>query len=309
MELFEIDLAHELLNGENKLYLLNQPARLKLNYKKVKWSKAKFFYFLFYKKKCFGDEFHNYNPKWKFLFNTFYVLVDSYNPSNFPNNLLKMFNKNRDIFISGNKLDLIFFQENNCNTIKISSLKNYNVKSILEIKEIRQILLALNCAGDWTALINRSDTDLLLEKFATLADNFKNYTFKVRLHPLMNHPLHEGEYSRFRAISLVKSLGFKNLKISNSDLKSDLKNSQIIISEYSNVLIESLEYDTIPITLNLTKRINFFKFFSDSGFNHFESIDDLQIFLNQLSENLKNTINSEQINRKNLSKKNNLTLV
>jgi len=56
-------------------------------------------------------------------------------------------------------------------------------------REIKNVLIIASGSGDWTALKNRSDDDMLVEASVKLAERFPNIHFTFRCHPTWIHPL------------------------------------------------------------------------------------------------------------------------
>jgi hypothetical protein len=150
--------------------------------------------------------------------------------------------------------------------------------------EIRNVLLMLNHAGDWTALINRSDTDVLIEAFVTLAQQFRKLKFTIRVHPTMIHPAHEGAGSIDRIHRYLSDLGMENLEVSRNTLEDDLKDNDLIISEYSNAFIDALKQGTLGIIANLTNRRSFMLDYERLGFMNAESRSGLTALLERLQD-------------------------
>jgi len=133
-------------------------------------------------------------------------------------------------------------------------------------RPVNRIYLMLNHAGDWMALINRSDTDLLLLAFVELAKLFPEVQFVVRPHPGTAHPDHEGTCAINRIKKLIKVTRLGNLEVSGGTLEQDLAAADLIISEYSNVLVEGWRQGIPGLIVNLTRRRNFMQDYSALGF-------------------------------------------
>ena len=131
---------------------------------------------------------------------------------------------------------------------------------------IRCIVLALNHGGDWSAPINRSDTDRLVEAFAAAARLHPGVSFRVRPHPTMAHHRHEGVDSIERIVGFVASTGTPNLLVSRRPLAEDLAEGDLFVSEYSNVLLDAFKLGKPGLIANLTGRRNFMQCYGDLGF-------------------------------------------
>ncbi len=178
----------------------------------------------------------------------------------------------RDMF------DANFFQKHQIPTIKAPQFiqkatmhteKNRAAKSVVDT-----VVLLLQHAGDWSAMINRSDTDLLLLCFMKLAAFFPTKQFIIRLHPTMQHELHEGAEAIFRVLELLESSGLQNVKVSKLSLEEDLERGDYFISEYSLTLIDAWQRQKIGMAVNLTRRRSFMTDYEQLGFLYAHSIDE-----------------------------------
>jgi hypothetical protein len=128
-------------------------------------------------------------------------------------------------------------------------------------------------------LINRSDTDVLIEQVAGLAARMPGLVFRIRLHPTMAHPHHEGCHSIERIRRCLRGLALGNLLVSESSLEEDLAGSDLYLSEYSNVLIEAWKRGRLGMAANLTSRRSFMEDFAAMGFAHADSAEALEAML------------------------------
>jgi hypothetical protein len=140
----------------------------------------------------------------------------------------------------------------------------------------------LNHAGDWTALINRSDTDILIEAFVNLAKQNRNLNFIIRCHPTMIHPLHEGINSINRIKEFIEWVNLKNLSVSTASLSEDISRGDLFISEYSQVLIDILQNGKLGIIANLTNRRSFMIDYESIGFLNVNSSANLNSLLQNI---------------------------
>jgi len=145
-----------------------------------------------------------------------------------------------------------------------------------------RVLVALNHAGDWTAVINRSDTDDLVVVAVELARRSPDVVFRVRLHPTMNHPAHEGVRSSHRMTEFVRGVNLANLHVSTQPLDEDLRWCDLCLSEYSQVLLDALRSGKLGLSLNVTKRRSFMQDYTDVGFFHAENLDDASCMLQRM---------------------------
>ena len=168
-------------------------------------------------------------------------------------------------------------------------------------RKISHILVAASGAGDWTALKNRSDDDLLVEAIVQMARRFPDISFTYRCHPAWVHPLNAGVHSIQRADEYFHTLGLKNLALSahipaadsgsafqysfsRSSLAEDLAAADFVIGEHSISMIDAA-FQGIPFcSVNLTKRRNFFAGITDLGFPLCTSCDDLASLIEHISD-------------------------
>jgi hypothetical protein len=135
-------------------------------------------------------------------------------------------------------------------------------------------------------LINRSDTDLLIEGFARLAGRHKEMEFIVRMHPTMATVDHEGVNSKRRIRAFVASLGYANLMISERTLAEDLARCDLCVSEYSQVLIDAWKHGKLGIAVNPTTRRSFMSDYQGLGFPHVAGLDSLRTWFEGLGAKL-----------------------
>lgn len=224
---------------------------------------------------------HEYNSKLFKNFETVYIFTDGFFPSNYPESYINMFNT-KDVFVPDNFINQKWFTIFNKLTHSVFDFQQDKFLTKVETKKIKSILLAPNHAGDWSSLINRSDTDLLIEAFVNLAKKFQNIEFTIRPHPGMIHPVHEGPKSIDRIVNFVNYLNLPNLKMSKDSLDKDLNSHDIIVSEYSNVLIQGFQLGKLGLILNLTNRRNFMRDFSELGFLTLESMNAFNDFMEEV---------------------------
>lgn len=200
------------------------------------------------------------------------IFVDGYHPSNYPRSYIDSYGKN-DVFVVRTMIDERWFSAYGRKTMKPPPFVESELFSSCIKNSFNRVLIALNHAGDWTALINRSDTDELVLAAAEMARNLPEVTFRIRTHPTMNHPAHEGLHSASRIDRFVRSVGLTNLHISTYSLAEDLEWADICLSEYSQVLLDALRNGKLGIAINLTKRRSFMQDYADLGFFHAQNLD------------------------------------
>lgn len=133
-------------------------------------------------------------------------------------------------------------------------------------KDVEVIILSLNCAGDWSAMVNRSDTDLLIAAFVELAHQYPTKTFIIRPHPTLPHKEHEGVNAIERIQAFIDFTELDNLSLSKTTLEVDWERGDLFISEYSLSVIDAIKYGKLGLFVNLTNRRSFFQDYADLGF-------------------------------------------
>ena len=144
-------------------------------------------------------------------------------------------------------------------------------------------MLVLNHAGDWTALVNRSDTDILVEAFANLARARPDKEFIIRAHPTMAQAAHEGVNSIERLADFVTK-ATANLSLSRAALSDDLTRGDLYLSEYSQVLLDVWAAGKLGAAVNLTGRRSFMADYEQLGFAEFTSDHDLRALMERIDE-------------------------
>ncbi|MBF0234922.1 MAG: hypothetical protein HQK65_18090 [Desulfamplus sp.] len=201
------------------------------------------------------------------------VFVDGYLPSNYSRSYVDCYGSN-DIFVVRTMFDDRWLTAHGKKTMKPPDFIEQEVFAPCMITSANHVLIALNHAGDWSALINRSDTDELVIAASEMARKLPKIEFRIRIHPTMNQPEHEGLYSSIRIEQFVRSVNIPNLDISTHSLPDDLEWADIFLSEYSQVLLDSLRNGKFGIAVNLTKRRSFMQDYADLGFFYANSIND-----------------------------------
>lgn len=150
-------------------------------------------------------------------------------------------------------------------------------------KEVKNVLVVASGSGDWTALKNRSDDDIMVNAFAQMARRFPDIRFTYRCHPTWVHPLNVGVNAINRVHEYFKWLNLPNLTLSSnmplssengtfqfsfsrSSLDEDLKKADVVFGEHSISMIDAA-FKKIPFcSVNLTNRRNFFIGINELGF-------------------------------------------
>lgn len=166
--------------------------------------------------------------------------------------------------------------------------------------EVKEVLIVASGSGDWTALKNRSDDDIMVDAFVQMARRFPDIHFTYRCHPTWVHPLNVGVNAINRVNDYFKWLGLKNLTLSSnmpianagntfqysfsrSSLVDDLKKADLVFGEHSISMIDAA-FKGIPFaSVNLTKRRNFFVGINELGFPSCTSHDQIGELINSIT--------------------------
>ncbi len=158
-------------------------------------------------------------------------------------------------------------------------------------KEVKNVLVVASGSGDWTALKNRSDDDMLVDAFVKIAKRYPDINFVYRCHPTWVHPLNVGVNAINRVAEYFASQNLPNLVLSasmpstnlenfqlsfsRSSLDEDLKNADLVFGEHSISMIDAAFKELPFCSVNLTKRRNFYCGITDMGFLYCDSIDGI----------------------------------
>jgi hypothetical protein len=200
-----------------------------------------------------------------------YVFVDGLHPPNYPKSYGLIYR--RVNIVRRSRLDESWFLKNGAYVHSfpdfISEIDFNTVSSRLsqkiESNSPLRVVLMLNHAGDWSALIDRSDTDQCVYEFCKSAATMSSVNYIVRPHPTMTHPQHEGVRSLDRLKAYIDSLNLPNLSFSTRTLDEDIARTDICVSEYSDVLVKCVFLGIACICLNPTGRRSFLEFLSHTG--------------------------------------------
>lgn len=204
--------------------------------------------------------YHMFDFRMKFIFKDLFIVSDGFFPPNYP-----VFDESA---LSGSKIiarysfDEIFFNRVKCDVIKEHSLF-YTYKELPLIKslgnKVKTIGCAMNHAGDWSMLIDRSDTDRMVSLFIELAKAFYDLKFIIRFHPTMPFHMHDGINSLKRYMKFIELSGLKNLSVHFDELGDFILKTDLIISEYSDIIIEQAHLGKLVLAVNPTNRRSFVK--------------------------------------------------
>ncbi|MAY01602.1 MAG: hypothetical protein CMQ38_01330 [Gammaproteobacteria bacterium] len=207
-----------------------------------------------------------------------YVFIDGYHPSNYPFSYLGSF-RGDITFLAANEFQGKWFTKYG---FKVEIRDSMLIQPIFReinnpIREVqkKRVLLLLNHAGDWAAIINRSDTERLIIAFCELAELIPDLEFVVRPHPTSIHFRHEGSKTIQRLRDYIEWLGIRNLKLSNSSLDEDIEAASLAISEYSLTLIDCYQKGKPALIANLTGRRSLMEDYQTFGFYQVETKQEM----------------------------------
>jgi hypothetical protein len=236
-----------------------------------------------------GTSIHEYRYEFIKNFESEKILlfIDGFHPANYPRSYIDSYAGVN--FVIRDVFGADWFVNNKKSVIKPRGyhlLELMNEKAGEKPPAVKTIVLVLNHAGDWTALINRSDTDILIEKFCMAAREFGGNNFIVRLHPTMAHRSHEGVNSMKRVAEYIKWLNLSNLSLSELTLEQDIKRGDLFVSEYSQVLLDSLIEGKLSVMANFTGRRSFFADFEKIGFTGVSTYEEFVNVIKDINANI-----------------------
>lgn len=217
-------------------------------------------------------------------------IQDGYLPSNYTSAYL-CYKPSNVSYYSWDKIGSKIFEHFDLPVSILPFRKTVSIDKLSFDGNVRTILVATSGPGDWTAIKNRSDEDLMAEAFVEIARRHPNINIIYRCHPTWIHPEHNGVHSIERLRQYFKSTGLNNISISTnipenaldnysasfprSSLEDDLKKADIVFGEHSVSMIDAAMFGIPFSSINLTNRRNLFSDISEFGFPHCESIDDI----------------------------------
>jgi hypothetical protein len=217
------------------------------------------------------------------------IFIDGYLPPNYPRSYVDDYIG--CTFVAQDMFNAEWLSKNG---IKVKPTYDFIQKPYFkhcESKKVKKIYLMLNHAGDWSSIISRSDTDVLIIAFLKLASSFPTIEFVIRPHPTMAMHPHEGVQSLERIGRYVNWCNLKNISVSKYDLEHDIADADIIISEYSNTMITGYKHGKLGIITNLTKRRNLMSCYSMLGFITANNKNDFFSIINGCINNIHGYIN------------------
>ncbi|MEM9693217.1 MAG: methyltransferase domain-containing protein [Myxococcota bacterium] len=229
---------------------------------------------------------HGYDPRLTQWGRPLYVFVDGYHPPNYPRTYLDGYAPGCR-FVAREPISPAWFRGHG-RACAVGSPLLEPVRFLppkVTWTANPTVLVALNHAGDWSALIHRSDTDRLVMASVALARAVPDANVVIRPHPTMIHPDHEGSQSRERIEAYVIAQGLPNLTVSDLSLEEDFARGDIVISEYSQVLIDAVAQGRLGLCVNLTGRRSFLEAYEDLGLPHVRDIETMVAQVNKMLEN------------------------
>lgn len=233
------------------------------------------------------------STKWHFPNLTNYkvgIIQDGYLPPNYSSFYLKFINPNEHYYA----WDTLGMQVFRNQSIAVQMLPFRKKLYIPEpaFRRVKSVLCVASGAGDWTAMKNRSDEDMMIITFAKIAKRHPEIKFVYRCHPTWIHPTHQGVNSINRVAEYFAWLGLPNLVLSGNipttnldnfqlsfsrnSLDEDLKEADIVFGEHSVSMIDAA-FKEIPFaSVNMTGRRDFFCGMTALGFPHCESLDEIE---------------------------------
>lgn len=166
------------------------------------------------------------------------------------------------------------------------------------VEKVRKVVIVASGAGDWTAMKNRSDEDMMVEAFIEVARKFPNILFIYRCHPTWVHPAHQGVNSINRVEEYLSRAGVSNIVLSSnipqntlenfalthsrSSLAEDIRDADIVFGDHSVSMIDAAMEKTVFSSINVMKRQNLFASMTELGFPHCESVDEIVEFISRV---------------------------
>jgi len=193
------------------------------------------------------------------------ICIDGFHPPNYPRSYIDAYPRSANI-VTNDPVSAQWFQTHGFKVCSSARLTIPTMNYPEEINDLNTVVFALNHAGDWSALINRGDTDRLVVSAYKLAKACPEQTIIIRPHPTMAHCAHEGAGSLDRLKEFVRRTDCSNLFLSQEPLEYDFARGDLFISEYSQVLIDAWRTGKPGIIANLTGRVSFMEAFTGMGF-------------------------------------------
>ena len=225
-------------------------------------------------------------------------IQDGYLPPNYTSKYLCYSGKFTE-FYAWDEIGCHIFQYHHLNHAIMPFRKKLYLPEPRFPKKVRRVLCVASGAGDWTAIKNRSDEDMMLWAFGKVAAIFPNIEFVYRCHPVWIHPQHQGVNSIKRAAEYYDSLKLPNLKLSGnipdanqggqfvlsykrSSFEEDLKDVDLVFGEHSVSMLDAGFKNILFASCNVTGHRTFWEDITKLGFPHCESVEDIVEIINRL---------------------------
>ena len=242
--------------------------------------------------KCTVPDDARYDVRW---------IQDGYLPPNYTDYSYDFIPQNVSYYawdVLGTKL----FQNRNLPVSLIPFRKKLYMPEPKFPRQVKHILIVASGSGDWTALKNRSDDDIMVYAFAQMAKRFPEIDFVYRCHPTWIHPLNVGVHAIARVQEYFAWLNLPNLHVSahipiqtagegefkltfpRSSLEEDLAKADFVFGEHSISMVDAAFLQIPFASVNLTKRRNFFCGITDMGFPACNSMEDIANLLAKITD-------------------------
>lgn len=226
-------------------------------------------------------------------------IQDGYLPPNYSSKYLRFYGIGTE-FYAWDEIGCHTFQYHHLNYRIMPFRKKLYLPKPNYSTKVKKVLCVASGAGDWTAVKNRSDEDMMLWAFGKVAAMFPEVEFVYRCHPVWVHPQHQGVNSIQRATDYYDWLQLPNLHLSSnipmanqkgefvlsfkrSSFEEDLKGVDIVFGEHSVAMIDA-GFKGIPFaSCNMTGHRDFFEDITKLGFPHCESIEEIADLLRSLT--------------------------
>ena len=258
---------------------------LRLNKLGIRYLLLRVFGFLQYKKNLSCASIHN--PVGVFQAHDLYVFQDGFLPSNYTESYLCDYPTN-SVFCPSDPFAARWFNASKRQTAFFPCFyRSFESQFPFRIvSKLSTILVVLNHAGDWSSLINRSDTHDLILCLIKGSSSHPEILFNVRPHPTMTHPSHEGLHSLDLLYKIVGETSQSNIVFSSSALHDDLASTDLVITEYSDVFFDALNLGIPTLIYKPQYRRSYMEDLVSLGFPFFETAVTLSSQLSNPSKEI-----------------------
>ena len=218
-------------------------------------------------------------------------IQDGYLPPNYTSKYLYYYGRGTE-FYAWDEIGCHTFQYHHLNYAIMPFRKKLYLPEPRFPKKVKRVLCVASGAGDWTAIKNRSDEDMMLWVFGKVAALFPEIEFVYRCHPVWIHPQHQGVNSIKRAAEYYDWLKLPNLKLSGnipdanqggqfvlsykrSSFEEDLKDVDLVFGEHSVSMLDAGFKNILFASCNVTGHRNFWEDITKLGFPHCERVEDI----------------------------------